>query len=83
MEGVRRERPGASLATGRGEVAGVLGLSGPGKSPSIRHTRHLIAPASGTIHLRGRDVPCQRRPSLGGTAGSGWMAKDYRALNAA
>jgi thiamine transport system ATP-binding protein len=55
---------GASLTVGDGDVVALLGPSGSGKSTLLRVVAGLVVPASGTVHLDGRDitrVPTHRR----------------------
>ncbi|MDR1166133.1 MAG: ATP-binding cassette domain-containing protein [Deltaproteobacteria bacterium] len=47
---------GIDLAIGAGEIFGVVGLSGVGKSTLIRCLNRLEAPTSGKIVIDGRDV---------------------------
>ena len=46
----------ASFAVARGEIFCIMGLSGSGKSPLVRHVNRLIEPSSGTIRVLGEDV---------------------------
>jgi oligopeptide/dipeptide ABC transporter ATP-binding protein len=53
---------GASLAVGRGEIVGLVGESGCGKSSLARAAVGLVRPAAGTIRFDGREVtPLSRR----------------------
>jgi branched-chain amino acid transport system ATP-binding protein len=57
-----------SLELQRGVLHAVLGPNGAGKSTLINLLAGLLAPSSGTIHLRGADVtrlPPERRSHLG------------------
>jgi ABC-type branched-subunit amino acid transport system ATPase component len=55
---------GVSLAVGEGEILGLLGTNGAGKSTVLRVLAGLEAPTSGTVRLHGRDItalPAERR----------------------
>ncbi len=53
---------GASLAVGRGQIVGLVGESGCGKSSLARAAVGLVAPAAGSIRFEGREVaPLTRR----------------------
>ena len=53
---------GASLAIGQGEIVGLVGESGCGKSSLARAAVGLIAPTAGTVSFEGRPVvPLTRR----------------------
>ena len=47
---------GVSLAVGEGEILGLLGTNGAGKSTVLRVLAGLETPTSGTVTLAGRDV---------------------------
>ncbi len=46
----------ASFEVPRGEIFCIMGLSGSGKSTSVRHINRLIEPTSGNIEILGHDV---------------------------
>ena len=45
-----------SLATGEGELLGIIGHTGSGKSTLIQHLNGLLRPSDGRILLDGRDI---------------------------
>jgi len=47
---------GISLRVGQGEVVALIGANGAGKTSTLRAVSGLVAPAKGTITLRGEDV---------------------------
>ena len=47
---------GLSLDIRRGEVLGIIGHTGSGKSTLIQHLNGLLKPSSGTIYLDGADI---------------------------
>src|ERR687891_2693919 len=57
-----------SLHVERGEVVGLLGPNGPGKTTSFYSVMGLVRPDAGRIYLDGRDItnlPMYRRAILG------------------
>jgi UDP-glucose/iron transport system ATP-binding protein len=60
-EGLSREVPGKTIVSdvsfevGRGEVLGIVGASGSGKSSLLRLLNRLDEPTSGTVYLDGKD----------------------------
>jgi branched-chain amino acid transport system ATP-binding protein len=66
-----------SLHVGRGEVVGLLGRNGVGKSTTLKTIIGLVAPAAGRIAFEGRDIaglPPHRIARLG----IGWVPEDRR-----
>ena len=47
---------GINLEIGRGEVIGIIGHTGSGKSTLIQHLNALIKPTEGRIYLDGKDI---------------------------
>ena len=47
---------GVSLSVEAGELIGVIGHTGSGKSTFIQHLNGLLAPSSGTVRYEGRDI---------------------------
>lgn len=45
-----------SFSVREGEIIGLLGLNGAGKSTTLKILAGLIAPSSGTVRIRGRDA---------------------------
>jgi branched-chain amino acid transport system ATP-binding protein len=59
---------GVDLTVNQGEIAGVLGLNGAGKSVTMKAIAGLIPVWQGTITLRGQDItklPAEERVGLG------------------
>jgi ABC-2 type transport system ATP-binding protein len=50
------------LGLARGEVLGLLGVNGAGKSTTLRMIAGVLAPSSGTVRLDGKDI--QENPEL-------------------
>ncbi len=68
---------GVSLAVGRGEVVGLLGRNGVGKSTTLKAIMGLVRPSQGSVLFEGRpvnDVPAHRRARLG----IGYVPEDRR-----
>jgi len=66
---------GVELAVGPGEVVGLLGANGAGKSTTFRMAVGLLRPNAGRIHFVGRDVtrmPMYARARLG----MGYLAQE-------
>ena len=55
---------GVDLVVPRGEIVGVVGRSGTGKSTLIRCVNRLEEPTAGTISLEGEDITRMRGPQL-------------------
>lgn len=73
--GGRQVVTGVSLAVEPGEVVGLLGANGAGKSTTFRMVVGLLAPDSGSIRFVGEDVtawPMHRRARLG----MGYLAQE-------
>ena len=74
--GGRRVVDGVSFQVEEGEVVGLLGTNGAGKSTSFRMTCGMIEPDKGTVILNGVNVtrwPMYRRAREGGM---GYLAQD-------
>ncbi len=68
---------GVSLEVGRGEVVGLLGRNGVGKSTTLKTIMGLVRPSRGRTLLEGRivtDVPAHRLARLG----IGYVPEDRR-----
>jgi branched-chain amino acid transport system ATP-binding protein len=68
---------GVSLEVGRGEVVGLLGRNGVGKSTTLKTIMGLVRPSRGSTSLEGRtitDVPAHRLARLG----IGYVPEDRR-----
>jgi len=59
--GATRAVDGLSLAVGRGEMFGVIGPDGAGKTTSLRMICGLIKPDAGTVRVAGADPFARRR----------------------
>jgi len=73
--GGRQVVTGVSLSVEPGEVVGLLGANGAGKSTTFRMVVGLLAPDSGAIRFAGEDVtawPMHRRARLG----MGYLAQE-------
>ena len=55
---------GVDLVVPKGEIVGVVGRSGTGKSTLIRCVNRLEEPTAGTIHLEGEDITRMRGAQL-------------------
>ena len=68
---------GVSLEVGRGEVVGLLGRNGVGKSTTLKAVAGLIHPSRGEVRFEGRPItrlPCHRVARLG----IGYVPEDRR-----
>jgi lipopolysaccharide export system ATP-binding protein len=64
----RRVVDGVSFRINRGEIVGLLGRNGAGKTTSFRMVIGMITPEGGSVHFDGRDVtrePMYRHARLG------------------
>ncbi len=64
----RRVVDGVSFDVSAGEIVGLLGANGAGKTTSFRMTVGIVRPDAGTVHLRGVECsgkPMYRRARLG------------------
>ena len=61
------------LCLDRGEVLGLLGVNGAGKSTTLRMVSGLLAPSSGSVRLGGRDL--YEHPEIARTE-IGYLAED-------
>jgi branched-chain amino acid transport system ATP-binding protein len=68
---------GVSLEVGRGEVIGLLGRNGVGKSTTLKSVMGLVRPASGRITFEGRDITGLAPHQLA-RAGIAWVPEDRR-----
>jgi branched-chain amino acid transport system ATP-binding protein len=68
---------GVSLVVGRGEVVGLLGRNGVGKSTTLKSIMGLVAPSQGRITFDGRDVTGQPAHKLA-RLGIGYVPEDRR-----
>jgi len=66
-----------SLSVGEGEVVGLLGRNGAGKSTTMRSIMGLTAPRQGQIYFRGEDVT-GKKPFLLFRKGLGYVPDDRR-----
>jgi branched-chain amino acid transport system ATP-binding protein len=68
---------GVSLTVGRGEVVGLLGRNGVGKSTTLKAILGLVRPSRGRVLFEGRPIrqlPTHRLARLG----LGWVPEDRR-----
>ena len=68
---------GVSLKVRRGEVVGLLGRNGVGKSTTLKTIMGLVRPSAGTVELEGRSVtglPAHKLARLG----IGYVPEDRR-----
>jgi branched-chain amino acid transport system ATP-binding protein len=68
---------GVSLEVGRGEVVGLLGRNGVGKSTTLKSVMGLVRPASGHIQFEGRDITGLAPHQLA-RHGIAWVPEDRR-----
>ena len=68
---------GVSLDVGRGEVIGLLGRNGVGKSTTLKSVIGLVRPASGRVTFEGRDITGLAPHQLA-RQGIAWVPEDRR-----
>jgi ribose transport system ATP-binding protein len=68
----------ASFELHRGEILGVAGLIGSGRTEMVRALFGLDPPAAGTVALRGREVALRGHPSARLRRGFGYLSEDRR-----
>jgi branched-chain amino acid transport system ATP-binding protein len=68
---------GVSLEVGAGEVVGLLGRNGVGKSTTLKTIMGLVRPASGRLRFEGRDIS-GRAPHHLARLGIAWVPEDRR-----
>jgi len=67
-DGPRRRVAGVSFTVQRGEVVGLLGLNGAGKSTTLQAIAGVLAPSAGVVRIDGRSLarePRRAKASLG------------------
>ncbi|MDQ3555743.1 MAG: ATP-binding cassette domain-containing protein, partial [Gemmatimonadota bacterium] len=62
--GPKRVLQGVSLEVDDGETLSVIGFSGSGKSPTLKHIAGLLAPDRGSVRVDDQEVPKLSRPKL-------------------
>jgi branched-chain amino acid transport system ATP-binding protein len=68
---------GVSLEVGPGEIVGLLGRNGVGKSTTLKTIMGLVPPAAGRIRFEGRDLR-GLAPHVIARGGIGWVPEDRR-----
>jgi branched-chain amino acid transport system ATP-binding protein len=68
---------GVSIEVGRGEVVGLLGRNGVGKSTTLKTIMGLVHPAAGAITLDGKDISRRAAHRVAGL-GLGYVPEDRR-----
>jgi branched-chain amino acid transport system ATP-binding protein len=68
---------GVSLVVGRGEVVGLLGRNGVGKSTTLKTIMGLVSPSRGEIRFEGRSIAGQPAHKLA-RLGIGYVPEDRR-----
>jgi branched-chain amino acid transport system ATP-binding protein len=68
---------GVSLAVGKGEVVGLLGRNGVGKSTTLKTIMGLVQPSRGEIKFEGRTITSQPAHKLA-RLGIGYVPEDRR-----
>jgi ABC-2 type transport system ATP-binding protein len=67
-DGARVRVAGVSFRIGKGEVVGLLGLNGAGKSTTLAMIAGVLGPSAGTVAIDGKDIvaqPIEARAALG------------------
>jgi branched-chain amino acid transport system ATP-binding protein len=72
---------GVSLDVGPGEVVGLIGRNGVGKSTTLKSIMGLVSPSEGTIRYEGRDVT-RHPPHKLARMGIGYVPEDRRIFKA-
>jgi branched-chain amino acid transport system ATP-binding protein len=68
---------GVSLRVGRGQIVGLLGRNGAGKSTTLKAIIGLVRPSSGSITFEGRRIDGERPHRVAGR-GIAWVPEDRR-----
>jgi branched-chain amino acid transport system ATP-binding protein len=68
---------GVSITVGRGEVVGLLGRNGVGKTTTLKTIMGLVAPSKGTIEFEGRTITGQP-PHHVARYGIAWVPEERR-----
>ena len=68
---------GVSLTVGRGEVVGLLGRNGVGKSTTLKTIMGLVQPSEGRVTLEGQDITSLPPHKLA-RLGIGYVPEDRR-----
>src|SRR5262245_5039601 len=68
---------GVSLQIGRGEVVGLLGRNGVGKSTTLKTIMGLVSPSEGRIAFEGRSITSMPAHKLA-RLGIGYVPEDRR-----
>ena len=68
---------GVSIEVGPGEVVGLLGRNGVGKSTTLKTIMGLVRPARGAVSFQGRDITAAPAHRLA-RAGIAWVPEDRR-----
>jgi ribose transport system ATP-binding protein len=68
----------ASFSLRRGEVLGIFGLMGSGRTEMVRALFGLVRPASGSVSVGGRVRPLQAPPVRRLTDGLGYLSEDRK-----
>lgn len=62
MAGEKKALHGVNLKIGDGEMIGLIGHTGSGKSTLIMHLNGLLKPTGGGVYYNGEDImECRRR----------------------
>src|ERR1041384_7781744 len=68
---------GVSLTVGRGEVVGLLGRNGVGKSTTLKTIMGLVRPRQGNVRLEGKPITAAPAHKLA-KLGIGYVPEDRR-----